>query len=167
MAPITTTAEIARPVQETFAYVTDPRTMPEWQQGCVRGRLDGAPAHVGSTCTTVRRIGGREREVITEIIEYDPPRRWADRGISGPIRAKVAVTIEPLAEGSRSRVTIEVDFTGHGIGKLLVPLIVRRQAASEMPENMSRLKQRLESGPYIASQSPASTRSPSQSNCSP
>ena len=41
---------------------------------------------------------------------------------------------------------IEVDFTGHGIGKLLVPLIVRRQAASEMPENMKRLKQRLEAG---------------------
>jgi hypothetical protein len=85
--------------------------------------------------------------VITEITEYDPPRRWADRGISGPIRAIVAVTVEPLADGSRSKVTIEVDFTGHGIGKLLVPLIVRRQAASEMPENMTRLKQRLEARP--------------------
>jgi hypothetical protein len=49
-----------------------------------------------------------------------------------------------LADASRSRVTIELDFTGHGIGKLLVPLVVRRQAASEMPENMSRLKRRLE-----------------------
>jgi hypothetical protein len=56
----------------------------------------------------------------------------------------VAVTVEPLADASRSRVTIELDFTGHGIGKLLVPLVVRRQAASEMPENMSRLKRRLE-----------------------
>jgi len=43
-------------------------------------------------------------------------------------------------------VTIEVDFTGHGIGKLLVALIVPRQAASEMPQNMKRLKQRLEAG---------------------
>ena len=68
MAPIVSSTEVARPVQETFAYVTDPRTMPEWQQGCVRGRLDGAPAHVGSTCRTVRRIGGREREVITESV---------------------------------------------------------------------------------------------------
>jgi hypothetical protein len=59
--------------------------------------------------------------VITEITEYDPPRRWADRGISGPIRAIVAVTVEPLAGSSRSQVTIEVDFTGHGIGKLLIP----------------------------------------------
>jgi len=54
--------------------------------------------------------------------------------------------VEPLADSSRSRVTIEVDFTGHGIGKLLVPLIVRRQAAGEMPGNMKRLKRRLEAG---------------------
>jgi hypothetical protein len=52
--------------------------------------------------------------------------------------------VEPLADGSRSRVTIELDFTGHGIGRLLVPLLVRRQAASEMPGNMKRLEQRLE-----------------------
>jgi hypothetical protein len=106
--------------------------------------MDGAPTHVGSHCTTVRRIGGREREVVTEITEYDPPRRWADRGISGPIRAIVRVAVEPLADPSRSRVTIELDFTGHGVGRLLVPLVVRRQAAAEMPENMARLKQRLE-----------------------
>ena len=110
------------------------------------GRLDGVPTHVGSRCTTVRRIGGREREVTTEITEYDPPRRWADRGTGGPIRAMVRVAVEPLADTSRSRVTIELDFTGHGIGRLLVPLVVRRQAAGEMPGNMERLKQALEAG---------------------
>jgi uncharacterized protein YndB with AHSA1/START domain len=144
MAPITSRIEVARPADQVFAYVIDPSTMPEWQQGCVRGQMDGATTGVGSKCMTVRRIGGREREVISEITEYDPPRRWADRGVSGPIRAIVTVTVEPLAEVSRSRVTIELDFTGHGIGKLLVPLVVRRQAANEMPENMRRLKQALE-----------------------
>ena len=144
MPPIISSIEVARPAEETFAYVIDPGTMPEWQQGCVSGHMDGAPTHVGSHCTTVRRIGGREREVVTEITEYDPPRRWADRGISGPIRAIVRVAVEPLADPSRSRVTIELDFTGHGVGRLLVPLVVRRQAAAEMPENMARLKQRLE-----------------------
>ncbi len=147
MAPITTTAEIARPAEEVFAYVTDPSAFPEWQEGVVGGHMDGPTTHVGSKCTTVRKIGGRQRDVTTTITEYDPPRRWADRGIDGPIRALVAVTVEPLADGSRSRLTIEVDFTGHGIGKLLVPLIVRRQAARQIPEGMSRLKQRLEAGP--------------------
>lgn len=47
---------------------------------------------------------------------------------------------------SRSRLTISVDFTGHGIGKILVPLMVRREARKEMPANMAALKQRMEAG---------------------
>jgi hypothetical protein len=65
------------------------------------------------------------------------------RGIDGPIRAAVDVTVEPLG-ADRSRVSIAVDFAGHGIGKLLVPLVARRQARKEMPANLARLKERLE-----------------------
>lgn len=144
MAPIISTIEVGRRPDEVFGYVTDPSSFPEWQKGVVSGHLDGEG--LGSRCTTVRSIGGRERKVTTEITEYDPPRRWADRGIDGPIRAIVAVTVEPVADGSRSRLVIEVDFSGHGIGKLLVPLVVRPQAAKEMPGNMTRLRSRLEAG---------------------
>ena len=146
MASIIGSIEVARPDGDVFAYVTDPSHFPEWQEGVVSGHLDTPTTRVGSRCTTVRRIGGREREVTTTITGYEPPRRWADRGIDGPIRAIVQVLVEPLAQGSRSRLTIEVDFTGHGIGKLLVALVVRRQAAAQMPGNMTRLKHRLESG---------------------
>ena len=52
--------------------------------------------------------------------------------------------VDPLDDGRRSRLTIEVDFEGHGIGKLLVPLAVRRQARNEMPINILALKKRLE-----------------------
>jgi hypothetical protein len=44
-------------------------------------------------------------------------------------------------------VTIELDFEGHGIGKLLVPLVLHRQARNEMPANCRKLKQRLETLP--------------------
>jgi hypothetical protein len=67
-----------------------------------------------------------------------PTVAWTDR-----FRAIVGVTVEPIPGDPGARVTIDVDFTGHGIGRLLVPLIVRRQAAREMPGNMSRLRQRL------------------------
>ena len=40
-----------------------------------------------------------------------------------------------------------MDFAGHGIGKLLVPLIVRRTARKEMPANIDSLRRRLESKP--------------------
>ena len=49
-----------------------------------------------------------------------------------------------LVVRNQSRLTIAVDFDGHGIGKLLVPLIVRRQAHKEMPANVEALKRRVE-----------------------
>jgi uncharacterized membrane protein len=56
--PITSSIEVARPVDQVFAYVTDPSTMPEWQQGCVSGHMDAPTTRIGSRCTTVRKIGG-------------------------------------------------------------------------------------------------------------
>ena len=144
MPPIVSSIDIGRAPEEVFAYVTDPATMNEWQPRVTSGRMDRTPTVVGAHCLTTRKIGGATREVVTEITEYDPPRRWADRGIAGPIRAVVSVTVDPLDEGTRSCVTIELDFEGHGIGKVLVPLLVRRQATRDMPSTMLRLKQRLE-----------------------
>ncbi len=67
------------------------------------------------------------------------------RGIDGPVRADVDVLVEPVTD-SRSRLTISVDFTGHGSGKILVPLMVRREARKEMPDNVAALKERMEAG---------------------
>ncbi len=67
------------------------------------------------------------------------------RGTDGPIRANVDVTVEPLTD-TRSRLTITINFEGHGIGKLLVPLVVEREARKEMPANLFALKERLERG---------------------
>ena len=65
------------------------------------------------------------------------------RGIDGPIRAAVDVLVEPVTD-YLSRLTISVDFTGYGIGKVLVPLMVRREARKEMPENVAALKRLIE-----------------------
>jgi uncharacterized protein YndB with AHSA1/START domain len=145
MAPIVTSIEIARSQAEVFSYVTDPSTFSEWQAGVMSGSIEGGKsATVGSKCTTVRRIGGAERAVASEVTKVDPPASWAVHGVDGPIRAIVDVTVEPLSESARSRVTIELEFEGHGIGKLLVPVFVRRQARNEMVANCQRLKERLE-----------------------
>jgi uncharacterized protein YndB with AHSA1/START domain len=148
MPPIVTSAEIGRPAAEVFAYATDPARFSEWQKGVVDGHMDGpangAPA-VGAKCVTTRRIAGADRPSTAELVHIDPPRTWGVRGIDGPIRAAVDVRVEPLTD-FRSRLTISVDFTGHGIGKILVPLMVRREARKEMPDNMAALKQRMETG---------------------
>jgi len=93
---------------------------------------------------TTRRIGGSSRPSTSELTHIDPPRSWGVRGADGLIRAAVDVRVEPVT-GSRSRLT-SVDFTGHGIGKILVPLMVRREARTEMRANMTALKHRMEAG---------------------
>lgn len=140
-----TSIEVDRPAAEVFAYVTDPSRFPEWQNGVVDGhRQDDRPPRVGDKCVNTRQIGFAKRPVTSEITRLDPPRTWSVRGIDGPVRAAVDVNVEPLEEGKRSKVTITIDFTGHGIGKLIVPLVIRPQTAKEMTANMRRLKERLD-----------------------
>jgi hypothetical protein len=147
MSPIVATTDVERPAAEVFAYATDPTRFSQWQKGVVEGRMDqaGTP-QVGARCVTTRRIGGANRPATSRLAYIDPPATWGVRGIDGPIRATVDLTVEPLSE-SRSRLTIAVDFEGHGIGRLLVPLLVRREAQKEMPANLAMLKQRLETTP--------------------
>ena len=142
-----TSIEVDRPAPEVFAYVTDPNHFSEWQNGVVDGHRHGdGPASVGDKCANTRQIGFAKRSVTSEITGIDPPHTWSVRGIDGPVRAAVDVNVDPLEDGKRSKVTITIDFTGHGIGKIIVPLLIRPQAAKEMTTNMQRLKHRLETG---------------------
>jgi len=146
VAAIVESIEIRRRPEDVFSYLTDPSRFAEWQEGVVSTRLEGGGTPgVGSRVIQTRRIGGGERTMTQEVTEHNPPRRWAFRGVDGPVRAIGKGTVEPLEDGARSRVTIELDFDGHGIGKLLVPLVVRRQARNELPRNQRNLKERLES----------------------
>ena len=144
MAPVIATTDVDRPAQDVFDYATDPTHFHEWQKGVIDGHMDQPDTPtVGTRCLTTRRIGGANRSSTSEVTHINPPTAWGVRGVDGPIRATVDLTVEPLTE-QRSRLTISVDFTGHGIGKLLVPLVVRREAAKEVPANLAALKQRLE-----------------------
>ena len=147
MTPIVSSIEIGRPPDEVFAYATDPGRFAEWQADVVGVRVEGdGPAGVGSHFTTTRRVGGAERTMTQEVTEHRAPHRWAAAGVDGPVRPSASVTVEPLGDGTRSRVTFSLDFEGHGIGRPLLP-VVRRQAQKQAPVSYRKLKQRLEAGP--------------------
>jgi uncharacterized protein YndB with AHSA1/START domain len=146
VAPIVSSIEIARPPEQVFSYVTDPSRFAEWQYDVVSVSMEGGrPPGVGSRFTTTRRIGRAERTMTQEITEISPPRSWAAQGVAGPIRPNANITIEPLSDNTRSRVTFALDFGGHGAGLPLVA-VVRRMARKGAPISYRNLKERLESG---------------------
>jgi len=144
MAPIIESVEIARSPEDVFAYIDDLSRHGEWQQAIVSVKVETeGPTRVGSRATDTRRVPGGQRPVTYEITEHDRPRKASFRGVNGPVRPVGTIMVEPAGNGSR--LTINLDLVGHGIGKLVAPLAMR-QARKEVPKDQARLKQRLESG---------------------
>ena len=90
-------------------------------------------------------MGPMKSTATYEVTEHEPGKLFAFRGVDGPVRVVGRGTLEALDNGERTRVNLELDFTGHGIGVLLAPL-ARSHARKEVPKSQQRLKERLESG---------------------
>jgi hypothetical protein len=139
--------EISRGPDEVFSYVADRSHDPEWIDSVVSAHRESAsPLAVGSKLQATRRVGPRMVRYTEEMLELDPPGTWANRGYGGlPVTVLAKGRVEPLDDGKRSRLTISTQFQGHGIGKLLVPLLARR-LARQLPRDEQKLKELLEQG---------------------
>ena len=122
---------INRPVDEVFAFVTDPATTPQWQANLVRSEiLTPGPMRAGTQVLEVRRLGKSESQAVWEVTAYEPPARRGyvyPKGF-GPIRQSGVTTFEPVEGGTLLRFTahIEARFPLN----LLLPLLaqlMRRQ----------------------------------------
>src|SRR5437588_4119231 len=140
MAPIVNSIEIDRTPEEVFAYVDDLGRHSEWQQQIESTQVEtDGPTRVGTRATDKRRMPGGPRDISYEITEHDPPRTSSFRGVNGPVRPIGTITVEPLDGGTRSKLTLELDLKGHGIGALFAPL-ARANARTAHPELLERLQ---------------------------
>lgn len=146
MAPISESIEIDRRPEEVFAYLDDVERHGEWQEQIVAVEPQGdEPMGVGKRVRETRRVPGGDRSMTYEITEHDPPRQSSFRVLDGPVRGVGTVAVEPVGDGSRSRVTFTIEFEGHGLGgKVLLPL-AKGQARKQIPKDQARMKEQLES----------------------
>jgi uncharacterized membrane protein len=145
MAPINESIEIDRRPEDVFAYLDDVERHGEWQEQIVGVEPQGdGPLRVGSRVKETRRVPGGDRTMTYEVTEHDPPRQSSFRVLDGPIRAEGTISIEPIGDGSRSRVTFTIHFKGHGLaGKVLLP-VAKTQARKQIPKDQARMKELLE-----------------------
>jgi uncharacterized protein YndB with AHSA1/START domain len=143
---INNTVVIHRPVEEVFAFVTDPSATPRWQPNLVRSELlTQGPLRSGSSVKEARRVGPWRSGAIWQVTEFDPPHR---RGYTyptgfGPIRQSGLTTFVPVGGGTRVEFTATLEAAG--ALRLLLPLLARLMA-KQNDQNFTRLKQLLESG---------------------
>ena len=135
MTAIEQSVEIARSPEDVFAYLDKLDRHGEWQEGLVVEQVQG-DGGVGTRVRERRTMSGREQTSEWEVTAHDPPRGYAFRGLTGPLR--------PIGGGSGTRYTMTLDFEPHGVGFLLRPL-ARGQARKATASAQSKLKEVLES----------------------
>jgi len=99
--------DVDRPVNEVFAYLTDPENLPQWQQTKRVEQLTPGAVRTGTRFREVRTVLGRRREAITEVSDYEPDRRFDLRVVSGLARVADRWALEPVPGGTRLHFSTE------------------------------------------------------------
>jgi len=123
MATLELSIVINRPVEEVFAFVSNPENNPMWSSVSKEVKITSAgPIGVGTTYRSVVAFLGRRMEGEVEFTEYEPNRSFAQKTRSGPVPVESRVTFERVEGGTRVTNT-QVAEPG-GFFKLAEPLLV-------------------------------------------
>jgi uncharacterized membrane protein len=128
---------IDRPVPDVFAYVTDIRNVPDWQESA----LSAEWLEEGRLFRERRHFMGRNADLELEVTALEPERRFDFRAAKGPVSFEIRHCFEGVNSGTRVRV--------HGKAKLggalrLAAGMARRQAEHQFRRDFERLKELLE-----------------------
>ena len=136
---------IERPVEEVFAFATDPNNDPLWQSTSLETeQTSEGPVDVGTTFRNTSKFLGRRIDSTYEVTENDPPHKQCVRITSGPIPGSGCYLFEP-ADGGSTRFTQIFEAEIGGFFRLAEPL-VGRALRRQMQADMATLKDLLESG---------------------
>jgi hypothetical protein len=144
MIAFETTVRIGRPVEEVFAFVSDPRRFPAWSSAVRDVRATSPATHqVGSTYTMERLLPGGPATNRLEIVVRDRPREFAVRASAGPTPFLYRYGFSDADGETVVRLNAEVELSG---AATVVPQLARRAVKRGVDDNMARLKQLLEHG---------------------
>jgi hypothetical protein len=136
---------VARPVDEVFAFVSDARNRPSWDDSVESEELTSPePIGVGSTVRTRMRSMGREYEIDWEIAEHEPPARQRIESTSGPFSTTLVYDL--TGDGDSTSVRFSVTGRPTGLLRLMQPLIARTTQRN-LDNGFALLKHVLEAGP--------------------
>jgi uncharacterized membrane protein len=129
--------QIDRPVDEVFAYVTDVRNVPTWQESAESAEW----IDEGRRFRERRTFMGRTAEIEMEVDALEPERRFDVRAVNAPVKLQIRHSFEARDGGTLLRV--------HGTAKLGGALrfaagMAKRQAENQFRRDFQRLKALLE-----------------------
>ena len=142
MARIEINLVINRPVEEVFAFISNPENLPRWRAGTLDiKRNSSEPFGMGSVVGGRFTFLGRPFDGNLEIIAHEPHRRYGTRLTEGPFPLEARYTLEPAGNGTD--LTLVIEGEPGGFFKLAEPLVVSL-AKRSYEADLNNLKEMLE-----------------------
>ena len=142
MIEVRQSVEIARSPEEVFAYVTDPTKLSTWQDVEEVIQLTPGPVGPGTRFREVHKVLGIRRVEITEVVVFEPGRRFDIHVVEGP-PVDGRWDFEPAGAGTRLTLTPTARLPGRlRVAEPLAAFVT----ALVMERFHRRLKRALEAG---------------------
>ncbi len=133
---------INRPIEEVFAFISNPENLPRWRAGTLElARTSSEPLSVGSIFKGRFTFLGRPFDGNLEIIAHEPHRRYGTKLTEGPFPLEARYALVPA--GSGTHLTLVIEGEPGGFFKLAEPLVVNL-AKRSYEADLNNLKEMLE-----------------------
>ena len=120
-----------------FAYVTDVRNLPQWQESAVEAEW----IEEGSRFRERRSFLGRSANVQLEVTAFEQDRRFDVRAVTGPVRFEIRHSFEAVADATLLRITAEARIGG---ALRFAARMAQGQAERQFRSDLQRLQKLLE-----------------------
>ncbi|HWJ44315.1 MAG TPA: SRPBCC family protein [Gaiellaceae bacterium] len=128
---------IARPVADVFAYLTDVRNVPEWQESA----LSAEWIEEGKRFRERRSFLGRSAELELEVSEFEQDRRFDVRTMKAPVPLEIHHTFAAVDGGPQQKLTAEAKLSG---ALRFAGGMAKSQAERQFRNDLQHLKDLLE-----------------------
>ncbi len=146
MKRIERTAEIDVPIEQLFAFVSDPNRLPEWQTGISTARqLTPGPMREGTLTHVVRELMGQRIEVDLRTTEYEPPSRFSLDSDASGFHVEASLLLDPLDE-ARTAITFAMTVKAGNPFMLPVEGMVVSAAEQDISASLDRLREAFRDG---------------------
>lgn len=136
---------IQRSPDDVWAFVAKTENLPviESQMTHIEQLTEGEVG-LGTRWKGATNVLGRKLDWVTEMVEFEPPRRSKTRSVEGKLPFEVTFTLTPSGDGTELTYRLEAESGLGGVfGRLGDPLVERAQART-VRTNLANLKELLE-----------------------
>lgn len=135
---------IDHPQQELFDFLSDPTNDPKWRESSESAEwASEGEVGVGSKLKSVDKFLGRKLESMAEITAWDPPTKYGQKTLSGPVPFEFTITLEPEGNGTQLKMDGQAEFGGFF---KLAEGLVGKQMEKQLDADFNGLKKLMEGG---------------------